>query len=261
MEVLAVSNRSETKVNALKTKSELAARFEKMAAAYATVASAAAGVAIMTASAAEAKIVYTQFTTSITTSYALDLNHDSVTDFNINRCFCLDHGSRLQVGLSVPGNAVLQQAGVPGWAADLAKGATIGPEQIFTSETSNYGGVFMALDSAYGSNSFSNGPWIGAKNRFLGLKFLINGEAHYGWARLTVAKQIRRVVLTGFAYETIANKSLQAGQTAEPAADEAKNEALRNAPVTQGPSLGMLARGAGALDVWRKRDPISAVVA
>lgn len=256
-----MSHLSEKNVNTLTTKTELAARFEKMAAAYVTVASAVAGAAIMTAPPAEAKIVYTQTTVSITSSYALDLNHDGVTDFNIERCFvCLPHGSRLQVALSIPGNAVLQ-AGFPGSAADLPRGAVIGPKQVFTSETSAYGGVFMALDSAYGTASFSNGPWLGAKNRFLGLKFLINGEVHYGWARLTVAKEVSRVVLTGFAYETIPNKSLQAGQTTEPAEDGAKNEGLSGAPLTSGPSLGMLACGADTLDVWRKRGPISAAIA
>jgi hypothetical protein len=231
-----------------------------MASAYVTVASAVAGAAVMTAPTAEAKIVYTQKTVSINTSYALDLNNDGVTDFTIDRCFfCLPHGSVLNVELSVPGNAVLQGT-FPGYAADLPRGAAIGPKQVFTSKTLNYGGVFMALDSAYGPYSFSNGPWIGAKNRFLGLKFLINGEVHYGWARLTVAKQVARVVLTGFAYETIPNKSLQAGQTTEPAA-VAKNEALNGALPEQGPSLGMLACGADALDVWRKRDPIATTVA
>jgi len=159
--------------------------------------------------------------------------------------------------LSASGNEVLQGT-FPGYAADLPRGAAIGPKQVFTSRTSNYGGVFMAGGSAYGTAySFSDGPWIGAKNRFLGLKFLINGQVHFGWARLTVAKGVARVVLTGFAYETIPNKSLQAGQTTEPPADGVRNEASSSALPAPGPSLGMLASGADAIDIWRKRDPVS----
>jgi hypothetical protein len=252
-----VSDFSETNVNTEDTKKKPAPRLEKLVAAYATAASAAAGAVLLSAQGAEAKIVYTQTTTTINSTYALDLNHDGVTDFDIEFCDCLPHGFILQVGLGVPGNLVLDQAPLTGEAAALLRGAAIGPKQAFTANTSGYGGVFMALDSAYGTNSFSNGPWVGVKNRFLGLKFLINGEVHYGWARLTVAKHVDRVVLTGYAYETIANKSLQAGQTTEASADEATNATLLAAPLREGPSLGMLARGADALDVWRRRDPIS----
>jgi len=253
-----MAHRSSKNVHTPTTNAELPARFEKMAAAYVTVASAVAGAALMSASTAEAKIVYTQKTVSITSSYAIDLNGDGISDFTIDRCFnCLPHGSRLQVLLSASGNEVLQGT-FPGYAADLPRGAAIGPKQVFTSRTSNYGGVFMAGGSAYGTAySFSDGPWIGAKNRFLGLKFLINGQVHFGWARLTVAKGVARVVLTGFAYETIPNKSLQAGQTTEPPADGVRNEASSSALPAPGPSLGMLASGADAIDIWRKRDPVS----
>ena len=253
-------SRTDQNVPLSKTKTEFAARFEKMATAYVTVASAVAGAAILNAPTAEAKIIYTQTAVSINSQYALDLNHDGITDFTIDLCLCLPHGARLQADLSTPGNAV-RQGDFRGSAADLPRGATIGPKQVFTSATSNYGGVFMAIASAYGPYSFSDGPWLGAKNKFLGLKFLINGEVHYGWARMNVAKGFSRVVLTGFAYETTPNKSLHAGQTTDTADDGAKNEELSGASLTLGPSLAMLACGADALDVWRRRTPISTAIA
>ncbi len=250
-----VANQSERKTNLDDTKKQLTPRFEKIIAAYATAASAAAGVAMLTAPAAEAKVVYTKTNVTITSSYELDLNHDGVPDFDINFCFCLPHGVRLQLGLPVPGNLPREQASSPDAAADLPNGALIGPGQAFTSYTSGYGGVFMALASSYGTAAFSNGPWIGASKRYLGLKFMIHGEVHYGWARLTVTKHLDRVVLTGYAYETTPNKALPAGATTDAAQGEVSPASLP-ATVLQGPSLGLLARGADALDVWR-RDPLA----
>jgi hypothetical protein len=110
----------------------------------------------------------------------------------------------------------------------------------------------MAYAGGYGSQTFSDGPWVKATNRYLGLKFLINGQVHFGWARLTVSKQFRHVVLTGYAYETIPNKALRAGQTSEPAATEASKTTPLPDFVPQLPSLGLLASGAEGLDIWRR---------
>jgi hypothetical protein len=233
------------------SKKELAPRLEKMVAAYATVASAAAGVAMLSAPAAEAKIVFTPANKQVSSPVQIDLNHDGIADFEIEFCACLPHGQVLQVSLGVTGNMVQAVFGVE--AAALQRGAPIGPKQSFTSVTSGYGGVFMADAGSYGTAVYSNGPWLNVTNRYLGLKFLINGQVHFGWARLTSTDRLRRVVLTGYAYETAPNTHLRAGQTSEAADD---NTALLSDPLPQGPSLGTLARGADALEVWR-RSPIA----
>jgi hypothetical protein len=61
--------------------------------------------------------------------------------------------------------------------------------------------------STYGKRSV-NGQWVNVANRYLGLKFLIKGKIHYGWARLSVKVQGHAITatLTGYAYETIPNK-------------------------------------------------------
>lgn len=66
-----------------------------------------------------------------------------------------------------------------------------------------------------------SGPWAdggkGVKGRYLGLKFSINGQIHYGWMRINVFFRGRnpfvRGLVTGFAWETTPNKGLRAGQT------------------------------------------------
>jgi hypothetical protein len=111
----------------------------------------------------------------------------------------------------------------------------------------------MAYASLTAFTYVSGGPWKNSVNRFLGLKFLINGEIHYGWARLTVlADKNRELVsakLTGYAYETVANRPIVAGQT---------SGTVEGASVTPTPiehpqvQLGLLALGSGGLDAWRR---------
>jgi hypothetical protein len=86
------------------------------------------------------------------------------------------------------------------------------------------------------------GPWVGkgngVANRYLGLKFVIHGKVHYGWARLSVTLghhwQYDDVsgTLTGYAYETLPNKPIITGKT--------KGE---DVIMFQPDSLGWLARG------------------
>jgi hypothetical protein len=113
----------------------------------------------------------------------------------------------------------------------------------------------MAFWGSYISTTYAGGPWSGVTGRYLGLKFLIDGEFHYGWARLTVGKKVNHVVLTGYAYETVANKHLKAGQTSE-SEDEAQIHGKQF-----GPSIGMLALGADGMALWRREDSLEALAA
>jgi hypothetical protein len=87
--------------------------------------------------------------------------------------------------------------------------------------------------------SFPVGSWINVNDRYLGVKFTINGETHYGWARLSVQAVppiTFTATLTGYAYETIRNKSISAGQTKE------TDDSSEAANATSG-TLGRLALG------------------
>jgi hypothetical protein len=101
----------------------------------------------------------------------------------------------------------------------------------------------------------SHCPWNGSHPPYLGLKFRINGEVHYGWARVNAA--LRNAVLIGFAYETIPDKPIIAGMTAEgdaelPAAMPLVTSSMRPA------NPGMLALGSSGLVAWRRQEPESA---
>ena len=62
---------------------------------------------------------------------------------------------------------------------------------------------------------YCEGKWNGVNNRYLGLKFTIQGKVHFGWARFNVSCNKFKIsaLLTGYAYETIPNKPIVTGIT------------------------------------------------
>jgi hypothetical protein len=107
-------------------------------------------------------------------------------------------------------------------------------------------------------SSFCYGYWKHATNRYLGLRFLIDGKIHYGWARLNVSCSNLRVraTLTGYAYETIPNKSIITGKTKGTNAAEAA--ASFNTQLPEPATLGMLALGAPRPAIWRREESLIA---
>ena len=156
----------------------------------------------------EAKIVYTPAHHVVTHggSYKLDLNHDGVTDFTLKVRFstsCSGFISSLSVKPAA-GNGAQGWTGLQPYAFALKGGARIGPADYFP-------GREMA-------SVHYRGSWVNVRNRYLGLRFKVKGQTHFGWARLSVQVQSQRVVgtLTGYAYETLPNKAIVAGRTKRP---------------------------------------------
>ena len=213
---------------------------------YALAAGAAGVGALALAQPAEARIVYTRTHHVIGTkqSYKLDLNHDGVTDFSLeNTSSCGDWCGANLVARAVAGNAA---EGNNYLAYALTPGANIGPKQPFS-------GLVMAhYTNGFGSYS---GQWRNVTNRYLGLRFQIKGKTHYGWARLNVSVHKLSIVatLTGYAYETIPNKSIIAGRTKGPDDMEQPDAALTT-PTPEPATLGALAMGARGLSIWRREE-------
>jgi hypothetical protein len=213
----------------------------------------AAGVGVLAlAQSAEAKIVYTKAHVVIGPNhiYAFDLNHDGFADFEIkNQTFFTDTTVASLTALPVqPNNEVVgrqQQVGSPFYAYALAPGATVGPKQPFR-------GAFMA----WSDGADRGGQWANVRGRYLGLKFRIKGQVHYGWARLNVTTGGNSITatLTGYAYETIPNKPIIAGKTegAEESSVNEVNPETLNELTLQPARLGVLAAGSLGLSVWRR---------
>jgi len=235
----------------------------------------AAGVSVLAlAQPSEAKIVYTHAHVVIghngVASYNLDLNHDGITDFSI---LWNSHRGRASsraylVVAATSSNAVV---GSNGWADDLNRGAKIGSGQTFYAGP---GLMLRAICFVHSHRCEFTGHWLGATNRYLGLKFTSKGKTHYAWARLSVKVEgiVINATLTGYAYETIPGKPIKAGQT-KGAADDLANDpdlmdpddpgldASLTSPIPDVPqpaSLGMLALGARGMPLWRRKQSVGA---
>jgi hypothetical protein len=98
------------------------------------------------------------------------------------------------------------------------------------------GGEKVNSFGAWGKGHQGTGP-------YMGFKFLIDGEIHYGWARVNVKAKFLGLsaTLTGYAYETIANRPILTGFT-HGTADASSDPSQETQALAPG-SLGQLALG------------------
>lgn len=221
-----------------------------------SVAAGAAGVGLLAlAQPASGEIVYTPADVVIAAhgvrSYPLDLNHDGTTDFFLNaisrQSIDQSGGTSLIFAKPAQGNGV---AGYGGSAAAIMAGQAIGSARKFSGE------LMASLFTFIGTEFRFRGNWANVANRYLGLKFQIAGQTHYGWARITLQGQIPlRATLTGYAYETVTNMPIAAGKTSgTEEASLAPTDILGLQTDVSHATLGTLALGAPALSVWRRRE-------
>jgi hypothetical protein len=195
---------------------------------------------------AEAKIIYTPTHIQIPPN-----SHSLIIDFNYepkhrDADLFLNRFSRGGSGISTSGMGIAGAgydrafdavASASGLAAALRPGARMGPHNHVTAQ----GLMAVITHTETGERTTWRGQWAnsgkGLKNGYLGLKFTLNGEIHYGWARVSLTVKGNRIAtatLTGYAFETIPNKSIIIGKT-------------QGADVIVEPAtLGDLAAGAGA---------------
>ncbi|MGA8428604.1 MAG: hypothetical protein WB729_02195 [Candidatus Sulfotelmatobacter sp.] len=183
---------------------------------YGTAASASGVSLLALAQPANAKVVYTpaHVTIAPNSTYNLDLNHDGIADFAIKQHSYPGYSATLYVGPNA--NGVVARSGAVSCACDSAlafqAGAVIGPARQFVNVDAD-----LAKVKKIASSVLSFGLWRNENNKYLALVFKINGETHYGWARFSVQSSYAKGVvgfLTGYAYETIPNKPIRAGQQA-----------------------------------------------
>ncbi len=193
--------------------------------AYALAASAAGVGMLALAQSAEAKVVYTKTHQVIGTGavYSLDFDHKGTTDFLIRELGYSATSTGNYNALLVkesPGNAVEGYIGGGWWsshfASALKRGERIGPGQRFIRDGRE--GEVLASVVRWDVGTGRYGQWVDVNSRYLGLRFEIDGETHYGWVRLNVHLQGLDITatLTGYAYETIPNKPIITGKTKGP---------------------------------------------
>jgi hypothetical protein len=227
---------------------------------YALAATAAGVGALAMTQPAEAKIVYTPANVSITpgTTVPIDLNNDGTVDFNLTNWNSKAQSSgivssSLSAQPAQPGNAIwgyVNRKSHVVSAAALPAGFQIAANKRFHIFTNSMAGRYA---NAFEHEDTCRGKWQQASKKYLGLRFMINGRVHYGWARLDVSCNGNvSGTLTGYAYESIPNKPIITGKTKGSDIEDHTFTASAPEPAT----LWSLALGSPALSVWRRNQSI-----
>ena len=230
-----------------RTPSRISESLHRQLNAYALAASAAGVSLLALTQPSEAKIVYTRAHIKIpeNTSVPLDLNHDGVRDLSfVWRSYCCTLGIWVYPPV-LNGVIGYQGTGVRVYdASALRGGVRVGSKDKFMTADRVDMWVGYLTD---GNGTDSHGQWKDVNRRYIGVKFAAQKKTHYGWVRLNVKENHigfgLDAVITGYAYETVANKPIIAGKTKGP-----------DVITLQDASLGHLARGAAAIPAWRAKE-------
>ena len=158
----------------------------------------------------ESNIIYTDIEPDFTSenlddSYNLDLNNDQNVDFKVMSFWGPEMWESELVISSVPidRNGILSLGqGPPYTAFPLNRGV-----KISTTE-----GEFYQTQSFFNSyECIGCISWKDKLDKYLGLRFIIDGKTHYGWARLYVTSTTQWVI-KDYAYNATPNMPIFAGQ-------------------------------------------------
>jgi hypothetical protein len=250
---------------------------------YVAAACTASGAILASVMPADGEVVYTPANTPILVGspISLDLNHDGIVDFVFSNNGVAPNGppscTICTFGTHASLKASPEQAGNAIWgmssniqsltssaqprkrrkkkpatdketAVPVPWGVVVGSgpgrsfqSQVLPMDSSNSfyffgGGHSINSVGAWGKGRRATGP-------YMGFRFVINGEIHYGWARINVQTTFLhyKATLTGYAYETVANRPLLTGFT-HGSFDEASEPSEEMQAPARG-SLGQLALG------------------
>jgi hypothetical protein len=218
-------------------------------AAYAFAASAAGVSLLALALPAEAQIIYTPTHELLTKDghLSIDLNNDGVVDVTIREVPTYRSSIRdNSLGAHPQRGGGLVMGNASNHAKAMRSGSIIGGRDVFLSGA----GVMYQIST---SGNYYLGSWSFQRQHYLGIRFLIGSEVHYGWARMETSYDERHhaiaVLLSGYAYETQPNAPIRAGDTGQDAGqsdEDGMAPASSPARPKAGGTLGALALGASA---------------
>jgi hypothetical protein len=213
----------------------------------------------------EAKVIYTPTHVTVSSTQPLiplDFNHDFIPDASLSvyaYCFngtLVDGCAGVITAIPKHQNQILLSGSR--FAAADPQGRRIGPGNPFGGLHAEMAECITSSVISGGRHYFSTGAWKKQTNHYLGFRFLISGETHYAWARVTSIDQPRgcgaTATITGYAYETEVNKPIAAGDTGSledvapsgdvsPVEDQSNSTIIMKEPTPN--TLGRLAAGAG----------------
>jgi len=155
-------------------------------------------------------------------------------------------------------NAGVIEDGFSTYAFALAPGAPIGKQTTYF----KHNWALIEASTSFQAGKRFVGYWAGnPQDRYLGVRFQLDGTVHYGWIRLTVTTTTElhgpfmSAEITEFAYQTEPDQIIYAGETEERTPEMQAPSRWRQ---RRRPSLGMLAAGAEGLPHWRREEALTA---
>jgi hypothetical protein len=181
--------------------------------------------AIVAAGNADAQVVYTdvspdQTLNSFPSSFNIDLDANAVIDFTIEMIQPWSSQRHLQI-VPIASNSIVASNPLYGgsYVAVLNQGVNINASANFK----DYGferfmAKFTSFYTAGSTYMYTKGNWTGSHtDKYIGLRFKIGSNTHYGWVRLDASIGIPyasgnwSVTIKDFAYESSPNTGILAG--------------------------------------------------
>jgi hypothetical protein len=174
-----------------------------------------AAAAVLAVQPALGAVVYTDIqdvTLSSNGSFLIDLNNDGINDFTL--LFASNSFAKGALLTPLITNEVMGSGSSYFYPFALNANAVINANQSWKNAGS-YGSYYGILAVKYisSSGSYFYGNWVGATDKFAGLRFKIGGNWHYGWVRLDIPSTVGSVTIKDFAYENVANAAILASAT------------------------------------------------
>ena len=186
--------------------------------------------AMMFSLSANAQIIYTDVIPDTTvntnaTLYHLDLNNDGTIDFNINYLTqfisqtcgtATDTGTNIYLTITPLGSNKVGTTNV--YPSNLLLNSVIDNSSVTWSSTANQN-LFVRswhCSSLMGVPiwvSFIDGNYLGNATGFVPLRLNMNFQNYYGWAQLHIAMQPASCTIMDYAYNSVPNQPILAGQT------------------------------------------------
>ncbi len=161
--------------------------------------------------------------------YAIDFTNDANDDVLFAVFSAAGSGTYMYGYIPIQYTYQVSYAGVAAGSNAQLVGVLTGSSSTFSPVPLNNGDVISAAAN-FGSSGLlgaegiinasaisftypiAMGDWLGATDKFLGVKFAAGANTHYGWVRLDVAADASTITIKDWAYNSAADNAINAGQ-------------------------------------------------
>jgi hypothetical protein len=181
----------------------------------------AAAAALVGAAGANAQVVYTNVDPDVSVDAApgvpageaLDLNNDANPDFALfSGDTIATTGSRVRYTVVAPYGTAASSNAIAGETPSAYDYALALNSGDMINATLNWIAATNTMAYNVDSSNPYNENWNGVTDKYLGLKFVVAGNTHYGWARLDVDAIGDVWTLKDYAYQSTPDSTILAGE-------------------------------------------------